>query len=233
MSEDKTFNWKPTFDERSKDFPIRAAIKERPKKRTKKWRNGVILDQGREGACVGFGWTAEALSTPVSVDLTRVKADVPHDPTAFAHSIYQRAKVLDPWEGENYEGTSVLAGAKAMREAGLIKEYRWCFNVEDVIDAILTTGPVVLGIYWYESMYDAPNGVLDVSGQIVGGHCITAVGFKLAKDSVTGEDTVILQNSWGYSWGTWGLAEIRVRDLKVLLDNDGEACVPFKRSYGR
>jgi hypothetical protein len=233
MSEDKIFNWKPTFDERSKDFPIRAAIKERPKRRTKKWRNGVILDQGREGACVGFGWTAEALSTPVAVDLKRLKAEAPEDPTAFAHKIYQRAKVLDPWEGENYDGTSVLAGAKAMTELGLLKEYRWCFNVEDVIDAILTTGPVVLGIYWYESMYDAPNGIIEVSGEVVGGHCITAVGFKLAKDSATGEDTVILQNSWGYSWGTWGLAEIRVRDLKALLDNDGEACVPFRRSYGR
>ena len=233
MSEDKTFNWKPTFDERSKDFPIRSAIAERPKRRTKKWRNGIILDQGREGACVGFGWTAEALSTPVAVDLTRVKADAPEDPTAFAQSIYHRAKQIDPWEGENYEGTSVLAGAKAMQELGLIKEYRWCFSIEDVIDAILTKGPVILGIYWYDGMYDAPNGILDVTGQVVGGHCITAVGFKLAKDSATGEDTIILQNSWGYSWGTWGLAEIRVRDLKKLLDNDGEACVVTKRSYGR
>ena len=233
MSEDKIFNWKPTFDERSKDFPIRAVIKERPKRRTKKWRNGVILDQGREGACVGFGWTAEALSTPVAVDLTRAKADVPHDPTAFAQHIYHRAQELDPWEGTNYEGTSVLAGAKAMQEAGFLKEYRWAFDIEDVIDAILTTGPVVLGIYWYDSMYDAPEGILSVSGKIVGGHCITAVGYKMAKDSVTGEDTIILQNSWGYSWGTWGLAEIRVSQLADLLKNSGEACVPFRRSYGR
>lgn len=233
MSEDKTFNWVPTFDERSKDFPLRAAIKERPKRRTKQWRNGVILDQGREGACVGFGWAAEALSTPVSVDLSRVKADVPREPTAFAHHLYQRSKVLDIWDGEDYDGTSVLAGAKAMREAGLIKEFRWCFSIEDVIDAILTKGPVVLGIYWYESMYAAPEGILSVSGEIVGGHCITAVGFKLAKDSVTGEDTVILQNSWGYSWGNWGLAEIRVSELAALLNNAGEACVVTKRSYGR
>lgn len=233
MSTDKIFNWKPTFDERSLEFPIRAAIPERPKRRTKKWRNGVILDQGREGACVGFGWTAEALSTPVAVDLSRLKAEAPEDPTAFAHSIYQRAKVLDGWAGEDYEGTSVHAGAKAMRELGLIKEYRWCFNIEDVIDAILLKGPVVLGIYWYESMYDAPNGIVEVSGEIVGGHCITAVGFKLAKDSATGEDTIILQNSWGYNWGNFGLAEIRVRDLKALLENSGEACIPSKRSYGR
>jgi hypothetical protein len=233
MSETPILNWKPSFDERSKDFPLRAAIKERPKRRTKKWTNGVILDQGREGACVGFGWTAEALSTPVAVDLTRVKADVPRDPTALAQHVYHRAKELDDFAGEDYDGTSVLAGAKAMKEAGLIKEYRWCFNIEDVIDAILTKGPVVLGIYWYESMYEAPEGIVSVSGEIVGGHCITAVGFKLAKDSATGEDTIILQNSWGYNWGNFGLAEIRVTELAKLLDNTGEACVITKRSYGR
>jgi hypothetical protein len=233
MSETKTFNWKPTFDERSKDFPIRATIAERPRRRNKLWRTGQVLDQGREGACVGFGWTADALSTPVSVDLSRVKASVPRDPTAFAHYIYQRAKVLDPWEGTDYEGTSVLAGAKAMREAGLIKEFRWCFGIDDVIDAVLTKGPVVLGIYWYESMYDAPEGIVSVSGKIVGGHCITAVGYKLAASSTTGEDCVILQNSWGPDWGKNGLAEIRVSQLDELLKNTGEACVPSKRSYGR
>jgi hypothetical protein len=169
----------------------------------------------------------------VAVDLTRLKAEAPDDPTAFAQAVYHRAKVLDDYAGEDYDGTSVLAGAKVLKELGIVKEYRWCFKIEDVIDALLTKGPVVLGLYWYDSMYDAPNGILDVSGEIVGGHCITAVGFKLAKDSATGEDTIILQNSWGYSWGTWGMAEIRVRDLKALLDNDGEACVVTKRSYGR
>lgn len=233
MAEEPIFNWKPTFDERSKDFPVRAAIAERPKRRTKKWRNGVILDQGREGACVGFGWTAETLSTPVNVDLTRLKADAPHDPTQFAHAVYQRAKLIDEYPGEDYDGTSVLAGAKVLKELGVVKEYRWCFKIEDVIDALLTKGPVVLGIYWYAGMYDAPNGVLKVTGEVVGGHCITAVGFVLAKDSATGEDSILLQNSWGYSWGKWGLAEITVTDLKTLLDNDGEACVVTKRSYGR
>lgn len=233
MSEDKIFNWKPTFDERSKDFPIRAAIKERPKRRNKLWRVGPILDQGREGACVGFGWTAEALSTPVAVDLKRLKAEAPEDPTAFAHTIYKRAKQLDPWLGEDYDGTSVLAGAKALRELGIIKEYRWAFTIDDVIDAILVKGPVVLGIYWYQSMYDAPEGILSVSGKIVGGHCITAVGYKTAESSVTGEDTIILQNSWGPDWGINGLAEIRVSELASLLKNSGEACIPSKRSYGR
>lgn len=233
MSQDKIFNWKPMFDERSKDFPIRAAIKERPKRKNKQWRSGEILDQGREGACVGFGWTAEALATPVAVDLTKIKADVPRTGNEFASNLYHVAKTLDDMAGEDYEGTSVLAGAKAMEQFGLIKEYRWAFGIEDVIDAILTKGPVVLGIYWYEGMYEAPEGILSVSGKIVGGHCITAVGFKTAASSVTGEDTIILQNSWGTDWGINGLAEIRVSELDKLLKNSGEACVPSRRSYGR
>lgn len=233
MSETPVFNWKPAFDERSREFPIRAAIPERPVRRNKLWRVGPILDQHSEGACVGFGWAAEAFSTPVAVDLSRVKAVVPQDTTEFARSLYNVAKTLDPWPGEDYEGTSVHAGAKAMRQFGLLKEYRWCFNIADVTDAILVKGPVVLGIYWYDGMYRAPGGVLKVSGEIVGGHCITAVGYRTADSAKQGVPSIILQNSWGTDWGNGGLAEISVTDLDRLLREDGEACVPSKRSYGR
>lgn len=233
MSELLILNWAPNFDEKSKEFPIRAAISAPPKRKNKLWRVGPILDQGREGACVGFGWTAEALSTPTAVDLTRVKKNTVYNPNLFAKQLYNSAKVIDEWPGEDYSGTSVLAGAKAMRNLGLLKEYRWAFNITDVIDAVLVKGPVVLGIYWYEGMYDAPNGILKVSGEIVGGHCLTVVGYRIAKDAKQNVDSLILQNSWGPDWGINGLAEISVTDLDALLKNDGEACVPSKRSYGR
>lgn len=232
MESDRIFNWAPNFDQKSKDFPIRTAVPQEVR-RNKLWRTGQILDQGREGACVGFGWTAEALSTPVAVDLSKLKADAPDDPTAFAKSIYKRARLLDQWEGEDYEGTSVLAGAKAMRELGLVKEYRWAFNIADVIDGIIHRGPVVLGIQWHKGMYQAPDGVLTVSGEIVGGHCIAAVGYKVSSDKINGEEGIILQNSWGDDWGNKGLAIIRTSELAALLDNYGEACVPFRRGYGR
>jgi Papain family cysteine protease len=232
MEPDRTFNWAPNFDPESKEFPIRTAVPNQIR-RNKLWRTGPILDQGREGACVGFGWTAEALSTPVAVDLSRLKADAPEDPTAFAHRIYKRAQQLDGWAGENYSGTSVLAGAKAMREMGLIKEFRWAFNIADVIDGIIHKGPVVLGIPWHMGMYDAPDGVLRLSGENVGGHCITAVGYKVSSEKLNGEDGIILQNSWGTDWGINGLAIIRTSELAGLLDNYGEACVPSRRSYGR
>lgn len=232
--EDRVFNWGPNHDPRSRNYAIRTLLPTtHVKRKNKLWRTGEILDQGREGACVGFGWTAEILSTPVSVDLNRVKANVPRESNLFARNLYNEAKKLDDWAGEDYEGTSTLAGAKALKQFGLLKEYRWAFNIDDVIDAVLVKGPVVIGIYWYSGMYNAPNGVLSVTGQVVGGHCLTIVGFKLAKDSKTGVDSFILQNSWGTDWGINGLAEITVNDMATLLAKDGEACVPVKRSYGR
>jgi C1A family cysteine protease len=116
---------------------------------------------------------------------------------------------------------------------GFVKEFRWAFSVDDVINAIIHTGPVVLGIEWHQGMYEAPNGVLTVSGPVVGGHCITAVGYKDAASSATGKESIILQNSWGTKWGNQGLAEISKDDVASLLANGGEACVPTKRSYNR
>lgn len=232
---DRVFDWQPRFDEESRNFPIRSAIPATPpRKRNKLWRVGPILDQGREGACVGFGWTAELLATPVAVKLDRVKAVVPSDPQRFARETYLAAQRIDEWEGEQYEGTSVLAGAKVLHSLGLLKEYRWAFSIEDVVDAVLAKGPVVLGIPWYSGMYETDQtGVLKVDGSIVGGHCITAVGYRHKADRLDGADGVILQNSWGPDWGINGLGLIRVNELADLLRANGEACVPSKRSYGR
>jgi len=226
-------NWVSHHDERSRDFPIRGAIREFAL-RDKMWRIGPILDQGREGACVGFGWTAEALSTPVAVKLDRVVSyAVPVEGNEFARFLYHTAQTLDEWAGENYEGTSVLAGAKAMQKVGLLKSYRWAFSIDDVIQAILGRGPVVLGIEWRSGMYEAPGGVLTAQGQVVGGHCITAVGYKTSSPLLDGDAGIVLQNSWGEDWGNKGTALIRVNELADLLSRNGEACVPYGRSYGR
>lgn len=230
---ERVLDWAPRHDPRSRAFPIREVMSGPTRRRNKLWRIGPIIDQGREGACVGFGWTAEALSTPVAVDLNRVAANIPRDPTDFAQSIYKRAQNIDEWAGNDYEGTSVNAGAKAMREVGLLHEYRWSFAMPDIIDTILAKGPVVLGLWWHYDMYWPENGVVKPTGQKVGGHCLTAVGYTVKSEKLNGEDGIILQNSWGNSWGINGLAEISVTDLDRLLADDGEACVAYKRSYGR
>lgn len=227
-----TLDWQPRHDPRSKNFPVAAVLRTSIRRRNKLWHVGPILDQAAEGACVGFGWTAEALARPVAARLGLMKAATPRDPQEFARYVYRTAQKNDEWAGEDYEGTSVLAGAKVMQRVGLIRQYRWAFNVEQVADAVLANGPVVIGVPWYEGMYEAPNGVLKVRGSLVGGHCLLVVGYRVKDYRLGGEDGFVLQNSWGESWGDKGLAIIKKSDLALLLKDDGEACVPVSRSYG-
>lgn len=180
---------------------------------------------------MGFGWVAEALNEPYRVMIEKVKADIPRDNHEFALHVYKEAQKIDDWPGESYEGTSVLAGAKVMHKYDLIKEYRWAFDIDDVIDSIVQKGPVVLGVPWHRGMYKADGGVVKISGPKVGGHCITAVGYIDSSEKMSGEPSVILQNSWGYGWGIRGLAEISIPDLEKLLAQ-GEACVPVVRGWG-
>lgn len=224
----RTFDWRPVFDERSRNYAIRSMLGDRVIKRVKtEWREGTVLDQGSEGACVGFGWMSEILAEPVEPD---------EQPTEelgnqLAQYYYKEAQKIDEWEGENYSGTSVLAGAKIMQKYGLISEYRWCFSIDDVIDTVIAKGPVVIGIPWYQSMYSTgKTGLVTVSGNKVGGHCITITGYDPAKKigSYTYE-VLKWRNSWGNGYGINGSAYIKVSDLKKLLADGGEACVPLIR----
>jgi len=193
------------------------------------WNPGPVLDQGREGACVGFGWAAELQASPVPVKNVS---------NATARQLYLEAKKVDEWEGENYEGTSVLAGAKVVKSKGFIGSYRWCFGVNEVRDSVLTLGPVVIGINWYQNMYRArPSGLVEVGGALVGGHCILLTGYH-PRMRIKGEgwwkryDVFRWRNSWGPSYGNNGTAYIKTGDLADLLGQDGEACVPVQRMKG-
>lgn len=228
----------PQFDERSRAFAAVLPTDTRPF-RSYTWRCDVYNDQGREGACVGFAWSHELSARP-----KKILKDA-----AFAHQIYKRAQQIDQWPGENYSGTSVLAGVKAVQEIvnkydkPLIQQYRWAFGIQDVLRVISYMGPVVLGIDWYYNMYtpDA-NHFISASGEKVGGHAIMAKGLKVVKlnkdlpatyDNLDLDKSYVkLHNSWGVDYGDGGTAFITVRDLAKLLEDGGEACVPVVRSFG-
>lgn len=202
------------FDELSRDYPIRELVRSTSKPRGYTWRAGPVTDQGQEGACVGHGWTGHAMARPRP-------CRPPSNPSAYAHALYKEAQQIDAYPGDAYSGTDVIAGAKVLQSRGVVKEYRWAFGLQDVILALGYKGPVVLGIAWYDSMYDAPGGVVTVSGRKVGGHCILARGVNVKKS------TILLRNSWGVGWGNGGDAVISFDDLDRLLHEDGEACVPI------
>ena len=227
-----------SFDERSRGFTVREYLEEmEPEKRLRgrTWSPGPVLDQGMEGACVGFSCTHRRNGRPLRFNLTNDDA----------RRVYHRARQLDVWPGENYEGTSTLAGMKAGKEFGWWDEYRWCgagsqSALEDVLDALDDIGPVVLGIDWLDTMMSPrPSGLLDCSGNVAGGHAICAVGYRM-KARLKGEgskpiEVAVLQQSWGLNHGvaaygqTGGFVFIRLTDLDMLLHRQGEGAVPIER----
>jgi hypothetical protein len=205
------------FDLKSRMFGIRAMLPPKAP-RSYTWRGYRILDQGREGACVGFGWAHELLARPVVIQ------DV-SEQTAL--DIYHRAQQLDDEPGENYSGTSVLAGAKAVSEKHFLDEYRWGFNLDDLVLTLGYHGPVVLGVNWYTGMMDTdPEGVIHKTGQVEGGHCVLADSVKVGARMIGGP------NSWGYDWGISGRWTMSFDDMEALLAEQGEQCIPVRRAKG-
>lgn len=207
----RTFDWVSSHDERSRSFPIRGRVEWPPRSYT--WACRTNLDQGVEGACVGFAWAHELAARPKVVEVS----------ATTAYRLYGRARQLDVWPGETYEGTSVLAGAKAVRELGHIVEFRWSFNVTDLAFGVGHAGPAVLGLDWYESMmYPDAAGRVEVAGDVVGGHAILCRAVSVKRREF------LLHNSWGSDWGVNGGCWVSFDAMERLLADHGEACFPVR-----
>jgi hypothetical protein len=211
------------FDERSRNFPVRDLVKSK-QPRSFTWGCSQHLDQGSEGACVGFSFAHELIAKPSPVKGITAQFAI--------EKIYWEAQKSDPWDGGSYpgakpkyEGTSVLEGVKAVQKLGYITEYRWAFGLDDLVMAVSQCGPAILGINWYDGMFDPHScGYLHVGGELAGGHAILCRGVN-----VKGR-YFLLHNSWGPNWGVKGDARISWEDIERLLHEGGEACIPVRRA---
>ncbi len=223
MTQERTFDWRPNWSANNNRYMVSGLDcfndgKAKPRIRyTKK----VWLDQGVEGACTGFGTGHVLAAKPL---------DRPDIDEETARQIYHEARRLDEWPGEDYEGSSVNGAMEAARTQGLITEWRWCKTITEVKHALSYPGPLVIGVNWYDSMYEPDErGILRVSGNIIGGHCLMLGGFRLQPS-----DGVVyynLDNSWGPEWGRNGSCLISEFDLERLLQEQGEFACPKKVSY--
>lgn len=211
------------FDERSRQYPVRTTTPRGKKPRSYTWRCCEHFDQGSEGACVGFACTHELVARP---------AEVRHLSGDFAReNVYWEAQKIDPWDGGSYpgaspryEGTSVLAGVKVLKKLGYIDSYRWAFSLDELVMAVGYCGPAILGLPWYDGMFDPHScGYLHVEGSMVGGHAILCKGVNV------GDRTFTLHNSWGGTWGSGGDALVSWDEMDRLLHERGEAVVPMGR----
>ena len=214
-----TLDWRSRHDERSLRYGVADLLDWDAPLHNKTWARGPILDQGEEGACVGFGISGEFAAKPVPV---------PHVTNAFALELYREAQRNDEWPGEDYSGTSVLAGMKAAVAAGYYSGYHWCFDVDQIARTVVQLGPVVIGVPWSSGMYaTGPGGVVQLGGTPVGGHCLVVTGYRT--DYLGQGPCFQWVNSWGKGYGINGRGFIRQPDLAELLAHTGECAVPHGR----
>lgn len=219
----RKFDRVPSRDPRNRLHPVSllwtveyegARIEEEPPIVTQYWEDYAYLDQGPDGACVGFGFSGELASTPEVVNgITN----------ATAKALYLAAQKVDEWPGESYEGTSVLAGAKVVQSQGYYTGYYWAFDEHDVAITVSNYGPVVIGVNWYSGMMDPDsNGYLHPTGSVVGGHCVVVIGINVEKGYY------VIRNSWGSSWGDNGEAKLIRSDMARLMSEQGDVCKPVR-----
>ncbi len=113
---------------------------------------------------------------------------------------------------------------------GFISGYAWGFDLATVIQAVLTTGPVVLGTDWHANMmlHDS-KGFIHSNGDVVGGHAYLCTGVDTVKRYAR------LKNSWKFRNPTLAkgaYAYISFDDLEALILSDGEACLPIEVKKG-
>jgi hypothetical protein len=120
-------------DARDQQFPMRfvipAATPDIPHRYW--WPGGWWGDQGAEPQCVAYAWLHWLADGPdTSRTIARRGRGV--QPYVPARELYCMAQTLDPWPGDctsprhqQYDGTSVRAGATALRQLGFIEIYWW------------------------------------------------------------------------------------------------------------
>jgi len=184
------------------------------------WYVRGVLDQGSTPHCVGYSSAQWCRASPAP----RVVNLVPSE-------LYAEAQRLDEWEGEDYDGSSVRGGMKALRARGIVESFTWAFDPPTLIHHLLETGPMVLGTDWYESMFEPDaKGNLTVEGATAGGHAYLAIGIDTRhRNADRSVGAVRIVNSWGTRWGQAGRAWLPFSALPQLLENYGEAAMGVKR----
>lgn len=211
------------IDDRSKQYPasrLLTATQQTP--RTYTWDCPVSLDQGQEGSCVGHGIADELAARPVMIP------GITHE---YAVNLYYDAQRADPWPGgaypgssPHYDGTATISGIQVAMKRGFYTGYSWAFSEDELMLAIGWKGPVVLGITWFNDMYSPnANGFITPTGGVAGGHCILATGVSVR------DGYYRLHNSWGPTYGIGGDCFITRANMKTLLAQNGEACIPEGR----
>ena len=215
----------------------------------------MVLNQGNEGACTGFGlaavinylfWTELIESSGAE----QIDAEMMSKIRVSKSMLYNMAKIYDEWEGEDYEGSSCRGAMKGWHRHGVCTDVTWPYvpgediSPEDAWSKEAIFNP--LGAYYRinkDSVVDMQAAIKEV-GAI---YCSASVHkgwwldeeddlpiIKQSKSKIGGHafafvgynaDGFIVQNSWGDKWGHKGFAILRYKDW---VENGNDAWVAVR-----
>jgi hypothetical protein len=201
--------------------------------------DGMILDQGQEGACTGFGLAA-CINYLYWERQQRAKArgETVGQPTSRVSTrmLYQMAKLYDEWPGEDYDGSSCRGAMKGWHHHGVCTEALWPYGKrftepKEGWEQDAAVRP--LGAYYRvakESIVDMQAAIQEVHAIYVSASVHEGWWIKKSdtlqviplSDKGTGGHAFalvgynaqgfILQNSWGPGWGYRGFAIMTYAD---------------------
>lgn len=179
------------------------------------WHSADVLNQKSTPQCVGYACykflTAGHIRNVDSIPTPK--------------EIYDRAQQLDEWPGEDYDGTSIRGGMKALQRSGFIMRYYWLRDVESIANFILTEGPAIVGSIWTRDMsyacHTGEKGWAAPDGSTQGGHAYMLIGAnKTKRVPGGGKGAFRILNSWGRGWCNSGRAWLSFDAMRRLLEMD-------------
>jgi hypothetical protein len=207
-----------SWDVKSETFPVGAVLDLAAAPTPRRWVLADRINQGNAPKCVGASLGQELNSTPVVIPITQ---------PGTMDNIYNLAQQLDEWPGNAYDGTSLLAGLKALKQFGYVTEYRWAASPEEVALALSQLGPVILAGPWLSGMFQPDaDGRVRVTGSAGNiGHC-----YELGELADNLAD-VVIEQTWGPQWsrlpgvdGGWR-GKLALEDVRRLMSMGTQAAI--------
>jgi alpha-beta hydrolase superfamily lysophospholipase len=198
--------------------------------------DGMILDQGEEGACTGFG-LACCVNYLHWERWQRDGAQGKPPPRVSTRMLYHMARLYDEWPGEDYDGSSCRGAMKGWHHHGVCDEALWPYrkrfaepkkgweqdaalrplgayyriNKDSIVDmqaAIQEVHAIYVSGSVHEGWWVKPSDTLPVI-DMTGAQETGGHAFAMVGYNADG---FIIQNSWGPGWGYRGFAVLPYAD---------------------
>ncbi|HET7868264.1 MAG TPA: C1 family peptidase [Burkholderiaceae bacterium] len=204
-------------------------------------RAGLVLDQGQEGACTGFG-----LACVVNYLRWRKSGMPKRMESVSPRMLYNFARRYDEYAGEDYDGSSCRGALKGWFNHGVCLEADWPYadprarprygyapraaqqtlgvylrielrSITDLQAAIQHVGAVYVSAYTHDgwsavpAVGSPPKGHADLPVIPFDGRPSETDGHAFALMGFNSNGFVI-QNSWGPQWGVGGFAVLSYAD---------------------